>query len=76
MEKKSIEVIIGKRSDGTSTKPTLKGLGAPGVPAEAGGRAHWSNIICPWCGAINHVFVSDYDYYTYQCWNCGNLFNA
>ena len=76
MEKKSIEVIVGKRSEPTETKPKVKGMSAPGVPAEAGGRAHWAYIVCPWCGAINHIIVSDVAYYNYECWNCGNTFTA
>lgn len=77
VEKKTIEVIVGKRAEG-SLDPArrVKGLSSPADQGEVGGRWHWEYIVCPWDGAINHLYVSDVSYYWYECWRCGNNFTA
>lgn len=75
-EKKTIEVIVGKKTEG---KPDpAKGSKDSSAPPkeEVGGRRQWEHIICPYCGSIRLVDASDVRYEYWTCGNCGNTYRA
>jgi len=75
MERKTIDVIIGKAVDKKEAEKTDKskvgeGYMAPPKGGDVGGRggqAMW--VEDPICGAMNYVYVDDDVYLYYMCWN-------
>ena len=79
MEKKTIEVIVGKATTGT-VDPSKIASGvavAPKSDGEVGGRVLLGEYVqCPSCGAINYIIESSDEYNYYRCWNDGYVFTA
>lgn len=78
MEKKKIEVIVGKPVDGPVDRNKMM-VGLPSPPAQgqvAGRGAAWEWVNCPYCGALNYVYVDDDVYLYYECWRCHNVFKV
>jgi hypothetical protein len=79
MEKKSIEVIVGKEPTGAVDESKVaKGVAVPPKSRdEVGGRARLAVWVeCPYCWANNYI-IEDTDVYRYyQCWNCNRYFTA
>jgi DNA-directed RNA polymerase subunit RPC12/RpoP len=77
MQKKTIEVIVGKKFTG-SLDPSKLSLGRPAPlrdDAEVSGRALVTTVVeCPHCGALNHVVADTLDTRAYECWRCGGVF--
>jgi len=77
MEKKTIEVIIGKNYEGSVTdKSIFTGLRTPAFSGEARGRDKMETVMHFCCGSFNWVYVKDHQLNIFQCWNCGGLFTV
>ena len=75
-EKKTVEVIVGKKTEG-KPDPAKGGKDAAGPPQqEVGGRRHGEYVFCPWCGAVRFVYASDRRYEYWTCGNCGGTYVA
>jgi hypothetical protein len=81
MEKKTVDLIIGKKVHDTGQEKRREVQGSP-VPVDAygggevAGRAGMAYITCPYDQAINYVWVDDYRLIWYRCWHCHGLFSA
>lgn len=79
MEKKTIEVIVGKEpTSPVDESKTVKGVAvAPKSSDEVGGRAWIGEYVsCPRCGAINYIIENTAEYRFYTCWNDGYIFTV
>jgi ribosomal protein S27E len=80
MERKQIDVIVGKKADagtqaGGEKRKEVKGSPTPPeATGEVAGRSGYEYVTCPHCGAINYVWDDDYRYILYSCWHCGGGF--
>jgi hypothetical protein len=75
-EKKTIEVIIGKKTEG-KPDPAKGGKDSSAPPEqEVGGRRHGEHLVCPWCGSIRYIPASDVRYEYWTCGNCGHTYLA
>lgn len=72
MEKRTVEVVVGKRLEGQldPKAEVVKGLIQPPRESEVSGRMHWWWVSCWYCGTWN--FVSDH-YLYFNCGVCGAL---
>jgi len=58
-----------------------KGQGEKGHPTpqegDVTGQALVSAaVVCPYCGAVNYIWVDTNVYLWFECWNCGGVFSA
>ena len=72
-QKKSIEVIVGKKPEGDKNKYPRKEEVKKGTAAEVGGRTfYYAHVVCPYCGTVRNIEQSDRNWYLYTCNNCGH----
>ena len=78
MEKRSIEVIVGKEPKGSvDESKALKGTPVPPKASEVGGRSPiYEYVSCPRCGAINYILADTSVWEYFRCWNDGYIFTA
>jgi len=74
MERKTIDVIIGKPVDAKEVEKADKsqvgeGHSVPPKGGEVGGRLDWRYVECPYCRAINLIWVEPGEFRYYWCWN-------
>ena len=72
MEKKTIEVIVGKKVEGEVDESKI----LPNTKPEGEVQGHWHQeyLQCPYNGEIFLYNISDSRYYYYRCQGCGQLF--
>ena len=79
MEKKTIEVIVGKPVTGT-VDPAKLGTAVSAPPkagSEVGGRdVVYEAVVCPSDGAICWIWVDTERWNYYTCWRDGYVFRA
>lgn len=63
-----------------SLDPAKRGQTAPTPQpqseVEAQERFYSAAVACPFCSAVNYLWVSDTGSYWYTCWHCQNPFQA
>ena len=75
-EKKTIEVVVGKKTEG-KPDPEKGGKDSAAPPQqEVGGRRHGEYVFCPWCGSVRFIVASDRRYEYWTCMNCGGTYIA
>jgi hypothetical protein len=72
-----VTIKIGKPVD-QGQVDAAKSLAAR-KPGQSEVEGQWVNVqwpVCPYCYTVNEVQVDVEVYLWFQCWNCGNYFQA
>jgi hypothetical protein len=76
VQKKTIEVIVGKKAEG-KLDPKNKGVEMAGPPKDQEVSAHGLQVYvnCPHCGSVRYVIL-DYEGQWFTCANCGGSYSV